>query len=165
MQHYFWNKIKWLGRNLRCVCGMFWAYNLKHFFKLNIKIDAGENIHKSGGKNMLYDNKDRMIQIKVYGTGVNKTFWVKIFGNYNAQHEHSQHKLLPGQKKERNKERKKEKEHFCLFFLNLILFVATRVALIPRDRFCGIADRWSYTIIKSTFFVLIMRSKYLVFQN
>ena len=93
---------------------MFWAYNLKHFFKLNIKIDAGENIHKSGEKNMLYDNKDRMIQILVYGTGVNKTFWVKIFGNYNAQHEHSQHKLLPGQK-EKN-ETKKEKEHFCLFF-------------------------------------------------
>ena len=53
---------------------MFWAYNLKHFFKLNIKIDAGENIHKSGKKNMLYDNKDRMIHILVYGTGVNKTF-------------------------------------------------------------------------------------------
>ena len=94
---------------------MFWAYNLKHFFKLNIKIDAGENIHKSGKKNMLYDNKDRMIQILVYGTGVNKTFWVKIFGNYNAQHEHSQQKLLPGQKK-RKKEKKKEIEHFCLFF-------------------------------------------------
>jgi len=46
---------------------MFWAYNLKHFFKLNIKIDAGENIPKSGKKNMLYDNKDRMIQILVYG--------------------------------------------------------------------------------------------------
>ena len=64
-------------------------------------------------KNMLYDNKDRMIQILVYGTGVNKTFWVKIFGNYNAQHEHSQQKLLPGQKK---KEKNKEIEHFCLFF-------------------------------------------------
>lgn len=86
---------------------MFWAYNLKHFFKLNIKIDAGENIHKSGKKNMLYDNKDRMIQILVYGTGVNKTFWVKIFGNYNAQHEHSQHKLLPGQKKKKKKKKRK----------------------------------------------------------
>ena len=85
-----------------------------------------------------------MIQILVYGTGVNKTFCVNIFGNYNAQHEHSQQKLLPGQKK---KEKKKEIEHFCLFLLNLILFVATRVALIPRDRFCGIAVRWSYTII------------------
>jgi len=75
---------------------MFWAYNLKQFFKLNIKIDvglfcqipnsnesalcaikidAGENIHKSEGKkNMLHVNKDRMIQILVYGTGVNKTF-------------------------------------------------------------------------------------------
>ena len=31
-EQYFWDKIKWLGRNLRCVCGMFWAY--KHFFKL-----------------------------------------------------------------------------------------------------------------------------------
>jgi len=65
---------------------------------------------------------------------------VKIFGNYNAQHEHSQHKQLPGQKKK--KEKKKGKELFCLFFLNLnFLFVATRVALIPRDRFCGIAVR------------------------
>ena len=101
---------------------------------------------RAGKKNMLYDNKDRMIQILVYGTGVNKTFWVKIFGNYNAQHEHSQQKLLPGQKKKSKK--RKEIEHFCLFFLNLIfLFVATRVALIPRDRFCGIAVRWSYTII------------------
>ena len=46
------------------------------------------------------------------------------------------------------KKKKKEKEHFCLFFFNLnFLFVATRVALIPRDRFCGIAVRWSYTII------------------
>ena len=50
-------------------------------------------------------------------------------------------------KKKGKKEKKKEIEHFCLFFLNLILFVATRVALIPRDRFCGIAVRWSYTII------------------
>ena len=122
---------------------MFWAYNLKHFFKLNIKIDAGENIPKSGKKNMLYDNKDRMIQILVYGTGVNKTFWVKIFGNYNAQHEHSQHKLLQGQKG-----KKERKRTLLSFFFNLIfLFVATRVALIPRDRFCGIAVRWSYKII------------------
>ena len=47
------------------------------------------------------------------------------------------------------KKRKKEKEHFCLFLnLNLnFLFAATRVALIPRDRFCGIAVRWSYKII------------------
>ena len=64
-------------------------------------------------KNMLYDYKDRMIQILVYGTGVNKTFWVKIFGNYNAQHEHSQHKLHPGQKKK--KERKKKNTFFFFF--------------------------------------------------
>ena len=50
-------------------------------------------------------------------------------------------------KKKGKKEKKKEIEHFCLFILNLILFVATRVALIPRDRFCGIAVRWSYKII------------------
>ena len=49
---------------------------------------------------------------------------------------------------DKKKEKKKEIEHFCLFFLNLIfLIVATRVALIPRDRFCGIAVRWSYKII------------------
>ena len=54
---------------------------------------------RAGEKNILYDNIDRMIHILVYGTGVNKTFRVKIFGNYNAQHEHSQQKLLPGQKK------------------------------------------------------------------
>ena len=102
---------------------------------------------RAGKKNMLYDNKDRMIQILVNGTGVNKTFWVKIFDNYNAQHEHSQQKLLPGQKK-KGKKRKKERNRTLLsFFFNLILFVATRVALIPRDRFCGIAVRWSYTII------------------
>ena len=102
-----------------------------------------------GKKNMLYDNKDRMIQILVYGTGVNKTFWVKIFGNYNAQHEHSQHKLLPGQKKKKKKKKKqRKKKNTFVFFFNLIfLFVATRVALIPRDRFCGIAVRWSYKII------------------
>ena len=81
------------------------------------------------------------------GTGVNKTFWVKIFGNYNAQHEHSQQKLLPGQKKKK-KEKKYIYRTLLSFFLNLIfLFVATRVALIPRDRFCGIAVRWSYKII------------------
>ena len=56
---------------------MFWAYKLKHFFKLNIKIDAGENIHKSG-KNMIHDNKDRMIQIlgPMYGTGI--YLWVQF---------------------------------------------------------------------------------------
>jgi len=67
---------------------------------------------------MLHDNKDRMIQILVYGTGVNKTFWVKIFGNYNAQHEHSQHKLLPGQKqKEKRKEKRKKDGKITLLSL------------------------------------------------
>ena len=151
---------------------MFWAYKLKHFFKLNIKIDAGENIHKSGEKkNMLHDNKDRMIQILVYGTGVNKTFWVKIFGNYNAQHEHSQHKLLPGQKKEKKKKKqtKKEKEHFCLFFL-IWFFYLLRHELhwFPEIDFVALLSDdliKLFLLIKSTFFVLIMRSKYLVFQN
>ena len=49
------------------------------------------------------------------------------------------------EKKKRNKERKRT---LLSFFFNLnFLFVATRVALIPRDRFCGIAARWSYKII------------------
>jgi len=66
---------------------------------------------------------------------------VKIFGNYNAQHEHSQHKLLPGQKKEKKKKKQRKKKNTFVFFFNLIfLFVAARVALIPRDRFCGIAQ-------------------------
>ena len=150
---------------------MFWAYNLKHFFKLNIKIDAGENIHKSGEKNMLHDNKDRMIQILVYGTVINKTFWVKIFGNYNAQHEHSQQKLLPGQKKKKkSKKRKKERNRTLLSFFLIWFFYLLRHELhwFPEIDFVALLSDdliKLFLLIKSTFFVLIMRSKYLVFQN
>ena len=83
---------------------------------------------RAGKKNMLYDNKDRMIQILVYGTGVNKTFWVKIFGNYNAQHEHSQQKLLPGQKK-------KERNRTLLsFFLKFDFFIYCDTSCIDSQR-------------------------------
>ena len=100
---------------------------------------------RAGKKNMLYDNKDRMIQILVYGTGVNKTFEWKYL--VIIMHNTSTHGTNYSQDKK--KKRKKERKRTLLsFLLNLnFLFVATRVALIPRDRFCGIAVRWSYTII------------------
>ena len=124
---------------------------------------------RAGKKNMLYDNKDRMIHILVYGTGVNKTFWVKIFGNYNAQHEHSQQKLLPGQKKKRAK-RKKERNRTLLSFFLIWFFYLLRHELhwFPEIDFVALLSDdliKLFLLIKSTFFVLIMRSKYLVFYN
>ena len=61
---------------------------------------------------------------------------------------HSKNYSQDKKKKKGKKEKKNRNTTLLSFFLNLIfLFVATRVALIPRDRFCGIAVRWSYTII------------------
>ena len=85
-------------------------------------------------KNMLYDNKDRMIQILVNGRAVNKTFWVKIFGNYNAQHEHSQQKLLPGQKTKKRKKRKKERNRTLLSFFFKFDFICCDTSCIDSQR-------------------------------
>jgi hypothetical protein len=89
---------------------------------------------RAGKKNILYDNKDRMIHILVYGTGVNKTFWVKIFGNYNAQHEHSQQKLLPGQKKKGGKRKKERNRTLLSFFFKFDFFICCDTSCIDSQR-------------------------------
>ena len=78
---------------------------------------------------------------------------------------HSKNHSQDKKKKKKRKKRKKERKRTLLsFFLNLnFLFVATRVALIPQIDFVALlSDELIklFLLIKSTFVVLMMRSKY-----